>query len=196
MPLDARMRARSSGRNVERFIVADRTEGVAQVVAVDNEVVKVTAVAVGRGQGAVPPSAYRFDFTGSVVLSGDTTVNDDLIALAQISVLLSSTRLPRPALLSSGTASPVPPWSRMAALHTDVTQVGSVARTHPSAITLAEEQSRWAQRAGQGLAERRGSACAERLTLLRDHLVVRPPHVTWQRGHDEYSADRRRRQRR
>ena len=45
--------------------------------------VQVRAVAVTHGR-AVPAFAYRFDTAdGSVVFSGDTTVNDDLIALAQ-----------------------------------------------------------------------------------------------------------------
>ena len=45
--------------------------------------VRVSAIAVTHGR-AIPALAYRFDTAdGSVVFSGDTTVNDDLIALAQ-----------------------------------------------------------------------------------------------------------------
>ena len=53
------------------------------VIVFDDGVLRVTAVAVTHGQ-AVPALAYRFDTAdGSVVFSGDTTVNDDLIALAR-----------------------------------------------------------------------------------------------------------------
>ena len=54
----------------------------------DDDGVRVTAVAVTHGH-AVPALAYRFDTPdGSVVFSGDTTVNDDLIALADAADIL------------------------------------------------------------------------------------------------------------
>ena len=92
----------------------------------DDGAVRVTAVAVTHGR-AVPALAYRFDTAdGSVVFSGDTTVNDDLIALAQGADILvhqvADLELPR-----GGTASTGADLERMAALHTDVTQVGGVA---------------------------------------------------------------------
>jgi ribonuclease BN (tRNA processing enzyme) len=45
--------------------------------------VRVTAVAVTHGR-ALPALAYRFDTAdGPVAFSGDSTANDDLMALAQ-----------------------------------------------------------------------------------------------------------------
>jgi L-ascorbate metabolism protein UlaG (beta-lactamase superfamily) len=63
--------------------------GISAALVVDERVffhdgaVTVTAVAVTHGR-AVPALGYRFDTAdGSVVFSGDTSVNDDLIALAR-----------------------------------------------------------------------------------------------------------------
>lgn len=85
MPLDARMPdAGALVRGIDIPVPA-RTEGMTQVpVAVfDDGVIRVTAVAVTHGR-AIPALGYRFDIPdGSVVFSGDTTVNHDLIALAQ-----------------------------------------------------------------------------------------------------------------
>ena len=84
MPLDARMP--DSGRLVRAvdIPVPAPANGEAQqpVVVVDDGGARVTAIAVTHGH-VVPALAYRFDTAdGSVVFSGDTTVNDDLIALA------------------------------------------------------------------------------------------------------------------
>jgi ribonuclease BN (tRNA processing enzyme) len=159
MPLDARMPDAGALVRAIDIRVPARTDGITQVpVVVDDGVVKVTAVAVTHGR-AVPALAYRFDTPdGSVVFSGDTTVNDDLIALAQGADILVHQVADLDYLKRHGTTGAA--LERMAALHTDVTQVGSVAeraRVHelilshylPAArdtITDAE----WEQRAGQG----------------------------------------------
>jgi ribonuclease BN (tRNA processing enzyme) len=123
---------------------------------------QVTAVAVTHGR-AVPALAYRFDTAdGSVVFSGDTTVNDDLIALAQRADILVHQVADLGYLGRHGTDNAE--LGRMAALHTDVTQVGGVAErarvrelilshylpAEPYTITEAD----WAQRAGQGFSGR------------------------------------------
>ncbi len=164
MPLDARMPdAGALVRGIDIQLPA-RTEGIAQVpvVVFDDGGVKVTTVAVTHGR-AVPALAYRFDTPdGSVAFSGDTSVNDDLIALAQGADILvhhvaDLGYLGRHGMTGAG-------LERMAALHTDVNEVGGVAqraRVHelilshylpaePGAITEAE----WAERAGQGFSGR------------------------------------------
>jgi ribonuclease BN (tRNA processing enzyme) len=85
MPLDAHMP--DAGQLVRAIDVpypvnTDGTRQVSLVVFEDPAVrVRVTAVTHGR---VMPAFAYRFDTAdGSVVFSGDTTVNDDLIALAE-----------------------------------------------------------------------------------------------------------------
>ena len=160
MPLDARMP--DAGALVRAIDIAapawtpDRTQ--VPVVVVDDAGVRVTAVAVMHGR-AVPALAYRFDTAdGSVVFSGDTSVNADLIALAAGADILvhqvaDLDYLRRQGMDDAGLA-------RMAALHTDVTQVGGVAEragvrelilshylpAEPEAVTEAQ----WADRAGQG----------------------------------------------
>jgi ribonuclease BN (tRNA processing enzyme) len=160
MPLDARMP--DAGALVRAMDIAapewtqDRTQ--VPVVVLDDAGVRVTAVAVMHGR-AVPALAYRFDTAdGSVVFSGDTTVNEDLIALAAGADILvhqvaDLDYLRRHGMDDAGLA-------RMAALHTDVTQVGGVAEragarelilshylpAEPDAIPEAE----WAHRAGKG----------------------------------------------
>jgi ribonuclease BN (tRNA processing enzyme) len=160
MPLDARMPDAGSLVRTTDISVPARTEGVAQrpVVVFDDGVVRVTAVAVTHGR-AVPALAYRFDTPdGSVVFSGDTTVNDDLIALAHAADILVHQVADLNYLQRHGATGAA--LDRMAALHTDVTQVGSVAEraqvqelilnhylpARPDAIIDAE----WAQRGGQG----------------------------------------------
>jgi len=164
MPLDARMP--DAGELVRGIDVAvpARTEGSAPAPAVvsDDGAVRVTAVAVTHGR-AVPALAYRFDTAdGSVVFSGDTSVNDDLIALAQGTGILVHHVADLGYLQRHGTDGAE--LDRMAALHTDVSEVGGVAEraragelilTHylpaePDAIT--EEQ--WASRAGKGFTGR------------------------------------------
>ncbi len=164
MPLDARMPdAGALVRGIDIPVPA-RTEGITQVpvVVFEDGVVQVSAVAVTHGR-AVPALAYRFDTAdGSVVFSGDTTVNDDLIALAQGADILVHQVADLDYLERHGTTGAA--LERMAALHTDVTEVGGVAeraRVHelilshylpaePDTITDAE----WAQRAGQGFSGR------------------------------------------
>jgi ribonuclease BN (tRNA processing enzyme) len=160
MPLDAHMPdAGALVRSIDIPVPA-RTEGMTQVPVdvFDDGVVRVTAVAVTHGR-ALPALGYRFDTAGgSVVFSGDTTVNDDLIALAQGADILVHQVADLGYLERHGFAGAS--LARMAALHTDVTQVGGVAEragvgelilnhylpAEPDAITDAE----WAERAGQG----------------------------------------------
>ena len=161
MPLDARMPdAGALVRGIDIPVPA-RTPGTLQVpvVVFDDGVVKVTAVAVTHGR-AVPALAYRFDTAdGSVVFSGDTTVNDDLIALAQGADILVHHVADLGYLERHGITGAA--LERMAALHTDVADVGSVAEragvrelilshylpAEPDAITAAE----WARTRQPGL---------------------------------------------
>ena len=128
---------------------------------------------------AVPALAYRFDTAdGSVVFSGDTTVNDDLIALAQGADILVHQVADLGYLERHGTTGAA--LERMAALHTDVTEVGGVAErarvrelilshylpAEPDAITDAE----WAERAGQGFSGRTTAG-------TRRPAPSRPPRV-------------------
>jgi ribonuclease BN (tRNA processing enzyme) len=128
------------------------------VVVFEDDAVRVRAVAVMHGR-AVPALAYRFDTAdGSVVFSGDTAVNEHLIALAQGADILVHQVADLGYLKRHGTDEPE--LARMAALHTDVSQVGDVAEragvrelilshylpADPRAITDDE----WARRAGQG----------------------------------------------
>ena len=85
MPLDALMPdAGELVRGIDIRVPARPASGAQiPVVVFEDGTVQVTAVAVTHGR-AVPALAYRFDTAdGSVVFSGDTTVNEDLIALAQ-----------------------------------------------------------------------------------------------------------------
>jgi ribonuclease BN (tRNA processing enzyme) len=174
MPLDARMPdAGELVREIDITVPA-RTKGTPQVpvLVFDDGAVQVTAVAVTHGH-AVPALAYRFDTPdGSVVFSGDTTVNDDLIALAHDADILVHHVADLGYLERHGITGAA--LERMAALHTDVTEVGSVAEragvrelilshylpAEPAAITAAE----WADRAGKGF---RGTTTAGRDGLRR-----------------------------
>jgi ribonuclease BN (tRNA processing enzyme) len=160
MPLDARMP--DPGQLVRAFDIRVPAIGGSatqrpQLVFADGEV-RVTAVAVPHGH-AVPALAYRFDTAdGSVVFSGDTSVSDGLIALAQEADILVHQVADLGYLERHGTTGAA--LDRMAALHTDVTQVGGVAeraRVHelilshylppePTVISDAD----WAARAGRG----------------------------------------------
>jgi ribonuclease BN (tRNA processing enzyme) len=174
MPLDARMP--DAGALVRGFDIAvpARTEGTPQapILVFDDGVVRVTAVAVTHGH-AVPALAYRFDTAdGSVVFSGDTTVNDDLIALAQGTGILVHHVADLGYLARHGITGAA--LDRMAGLHTDVTDVGSVAEragagelilshylpAEPGAISDIE----WATRAGEGFS---GTTTAGRDGLRR-----------------------------
>jgi ribonuclease BN (tRNA processing enzyme) len=180
MPLDAHMPdAGALVRGIDIRLPV-RTEGVAQVpvVVFEDSVVRITAVAVTHGR-AVPALAYRFDTAdGSIVFSGDTTVNDDLIALAREADILVHQVADLGYLERHGTDSAE--LARMAALHTDVTEVGGVAErararelilshylpADPEAITEAD----WAKRAGQGF--------GGKTTAGRDGLRRTLPRVT------------------
>ncbi len=174
MPLDAHMP--DAGALVRAVDIRGpaRNDGAAgiPVVVLDDDAVRVSAVAVTHGR-AVPALGYRFDTAdGSVVFSGDTTVNDDLIALAQGADILVHQVADLGYLGRHGTDAAE--LERMAALHTDITEVGGVAEragvgelilshylpADPRAITEAE----WAQRAGQGFS---GTTTAGRDGLRR-----------------------------
>ena len=175
MPLDAHMPDAGALVRGTDISVPARTGGIVQVpvVVFDDGVVRITTVAVTHGR-AVPALAYRFDTPdGSVVFSGDTTVNDDLIALAQDADILVHHVADLGYLARHGIV------GRMAALHTDVTEVGGVAErarvrelilshylpAEPDAITDAE----WAERAGQGF--------SGKTTAGRDGLRTALPRV-------------------
>ena len=160
MPLDAAMPdagALVRGIDIDLPARAPGAAGV-PVVVVEDGTVRVTAVTVTHGH-AVPALAYRFDTAdGAVVFSGDTTVNEDLIALAQGAGLLVHHVADLGYLERHGFTGAA--LARMAGLHTDVTQVGGVAErarvrelilshylpADPGAVTDQE----WAERAGQG----------------------------------------------
>ncbi len=156
MPLDARMP--DPGALVRPVDIRCPARDNNQVPVLDDQALRVTAVAVTHGH-AVPALAYRFDTAdGSVVFSGDTTVNDDLIALAHGADILVHQVADLAFLQRHGITGAA--LERMAGLHTDVTQVGGVAEcaqvgelilnhylpAEPDAITTAQ----WAERAGQG----------------------------------------------
>ena len=91
MPLDAHMPDAGALVRAVDIRVPARDEGAAEVpvVVLDDDAVRVSAVVVTHGR-AVPALGYRFDTAdGAVVFSGDTTVNDDLIALARGAEILS-----------------------------------------------------------------------------------------------------------
>jgi len=174
MPLDCFMPDAGALVRAVDIPLPPRAGGSAQVpvVVLDDDSVRVTAVAVTHGR-AVPALGYRFDTAdGSVVFSGDTTVNDDLIALASGADVLVHQVADLGYLGRHGTGAAE--LERMAALHTDVADVGGVAEragvrelilTHylpadPAAISEAE----WAQRAAQGFS---GTTTAGRDGLRR-----------------------------
>ena len=164
MPLDAAMPDPGQLVRATDIDVPARVPGQPQVPAVvlHDGSVQVRAVAVTHGH-AVPAFAYRFDTTdGSVVFSGDTTVNEDLIALAQGADILVHHVADLGYLQRHGWAGAA--LDRMAGLHTDVTQVGGVAEragvgelilTHylPAEPGAVSEQD-WAERAGLGFSGR------------------------------------------
>jgi ribonuclease BN (tRNA processing enzyme) len=160
MPLDARMPDAGSLVEAIDLVVPPPSAGITQVptVVFEDAAVRITTVAVTHGH-AVPALAYRFDTAaGSVVFSGDTTVNDDLIALARGADILVHQVVDLNYLEQQGFTGEA--LERMAGLHTDVNEVGGVAEragvkelilnhylpAEPDAITDAQ----WAQRAGEG----------------------------------------------
>jgi hypothetical protein len=184
MPLDTPMPDPAALVTAQDIFVSARMEGGRRspTTVFEDEIIRVRAVPVTHGH-AHPALAYRFDTPdGSVVFSGDTTVNDDLIALAQeANVLVHQVAdlgyLERHGLRGAAR-------ERMAALHTDVTDVGSVAErarveelflTHylPAEPELISDVE-WARRAAQGFS---GRTTAGSDGLRRDitHTGVRSP---------------------
>jgi ribonuclease BN (tRNA processing enzyme) len=160
MPLDARMPDAGALVRATDIAVPAPAGDIrpSPVVVFDDGILRVTAVAVTHGR-AVPALAYRFDTPdGSIAFSGDTTVNENLIALARGADILIHQVADLNYLKQHGTDDAE--LARMAALHTDVSQVGGVAAralvrelilshylpADPAAITAAE----WAKRAGRG----------------------------------------------
>jgi ribonuclease BN (tRNA processing enzyme) len=163
MPLDARMPDAGSLVQASDIPIPAIT-GSAQVpvVVLEDPALRVSAVAVTHGR-AVPAFAYRFDTQdGSVVFSGDTTVNADLIALAHRADILVHCVADLAYLERHGFTGAA--LTRMAELHTDITEVGRIAEdakvgelilTHyvpaePDALTATE----WAERGGNGFTGR------------------------------------------
>ena len=122
----------------------------------EDEIVTVTAAPVTHGH-AHPALAYRFDTSdGSVVFSGDTTVNEGLIMFARDADVLVHQVADLDYLERHGVTGAA--LQRMAALHTDVTEVGSVAeraRVHELILNYylpaepdAIRETEWVERAG------------------------------------------------
>jgi ribonuclease BN (tRNA processing enzyme) len=159
MPLDAQMP--DAGALVRAIdIPTPAKQGTAEVpfTVLDDPDVYVRGVAVTHGH-AVPAFAYRFDTgSGSVVFSGDTTVNEDLIALARGADILVHCVADLDYLERHGFTGAA--LERMRGLHTDVSEVGTVAQracvkelilTHylpaePQAIS----NEQWTERASRG----------------------------------------------
>jgi ribonuclease BN (tRNA processing enzyme) len=132
------------------------------VTVFDDGIVRVLTVPVSHGH-AHPALAFRFDTAdGAVVFSGDTTVNDDLIALARGAEILVHQVADLDYLEHHGLTGLA--LERMAGLQTDVNEVGRVAEragvrelilshylpAEPEAISDAE----WAERARSGFSGR------------------------------------------
>jgi ribonuclease BN (tRNA processing enzyme) len=156
MPLDAHMPDAGQLVRAADIPVGDAAGG--PVTVLDDGAIRVTAVAVMHGR-AVPALGYRFDTAdGSVVFSGDTTVNDDLIALARGADILVHQVADLDYLRLHGMDEAE--LARMHALHTDVTEVGGVAeRAGVGELILnhylpgdpaAVSEDDWARRAGRG----------------------------------------------
>jgi ribonuclease BN (tRNA processing enzyme) len=160
MPLDAHMP--DAGQLVRAMDIdfPGVTGDTRQVplVVFEDPAVRVTATAVTHGR-VMPAFAYRFDTAdGSVVFSGDTTVNEDLIALAEGADILVHCVADLGYLERHGFKGPA--LDRMAALHTDVDEVGTVAEragvrelilnhyvpAEPDAVTESEWEERAARR--------------------------------------------------
>jgi ribonuclease BN (tRNA processing enzyme) len=181
MPLDARMPDPAALARAVDIPVPARTDGhpAAPVTVAEDDAVRVTAVAVTHGH-AVPALAYRFDTAdGSVVFSGDTTVNDALIALAQGADILVHQVADLGYLERHGVTGEA--LRRMAGLHTDVSEVGSVAeRARVRELILSHylpadldaiSEAEWAERAGRGFT---GTTTAGRDGLRRTLQRIAP----------------------
>jgi ribonuclease BN (tRNA processing enzyme) len=160
MPLDCHMPDPGGLVRAIDISVPAPVDGVprTRISVFQDEIMRVTAVPVTHGH-AHPALAYRFDTPdGSVVFSGDTTVNEDLIALARDADILVHQVADLGYLQRHGLSGPS--LERMAGLHTDVTEVGNVAeRARVQELILnhylpaepdAIAESQWAERAGKG----------------------------------------------
>ncbi len=181
MPLDCRMPDPGSLVRAVDIPVPAPVQGAPRtpVRVFDDGIVRVTTVPVTHGH-AHPSLAYRFDTPdGAVVFSGDTTVNDDLIALARDADVLVHQVADLDYLERHGLTGLA--LDRMAGLQTDVREVGRVAEraqvrelilshylpAEPEAISDAQ----WAARAGKGFS---GSTIAGRDGLRRSIAHVAP----------------------
>jgi ribonuclease BN (tRNA processing enzyme) len=160
MPLDARMPDPGALVRATDIQVTLRADGrpLAPVTVAADDAVRVTAITVTHGH-VMPALAYRFDTAdGSVVFSGDTTANDDLIALAQGADILVHQVADLGYLERHGVTGEA--LRRMAGLHTDVSEVGRVAeRARVGELILSHylpadldaiPEAEWAERAGHG----------------------------------------------
>jgi ribonuclease BN (tRNA processing enzyme) len=146
-------------RAIDISVPAPLAGGSGPLISVfEDGIVRVTAVPVTHGH-AHPALAYRFDTPdGSVVFSGDTTVNEGLITLARDAEILVHQVADLDYLERHGLTGAA--LQRMAELQTNVTEVGGVAEraqvhelilnhyipAEPDAIS----ESEWAERAGRG----------------------------------------------
>jgi len=146
-------------RAIDISVPAPLAGGSGPLISVfEDGIVRVTAVPVTHGH-AHPALAYRFDTPdGSIVFSGDTTVNEGLIALARDAEILVHQVADLDYLERHGLTGAA--LQRMAELQTNVTEVGGVAEraqvhelilnhyipAEPDAIS----ESEWAERAGRG----------------------------------------------
>jgi ribonuclease BN (tRNA processing enzyme) len=164
MPLDSHMPDAGCLVRATDIHVSAPADGTPRdpIAVFDDGVVRVTTVPVSHGH-AHPALAYRFDTSdGAVVFSGDTTVNDDLIALARGAEILVHQVTDLDYLERHGLTGLA--LERMAGLQTDVNEVGRVAERagvgelilshylpgEPEAISEAE----WAERAAKGFSGR------------------------------------------
>ena len=181
MPLDARMPDPGALVRATDIPVTPRADGrpPAPVTVMEDDAVRVTAITVTHGH-VMPALAYRFDTAdGSVVFSGDTTANDGLIALAQGAEILVHQVADLGYLERHGVTGEA--LRRMAALHTDVSEVGSVAEragvrelilSHYLPADLdAISEAEWAERAGRGFT---GTTTAGRDGLRRTVQRITP----------------------
>ena len=146
-------------RAIDISVPAPLAGGSGPLISVfEDGIVRVTAVPVTHGH-AHPALAYRFDTPdGAVVFSGDTTVNEGLLALARDAEILVHQVADLNYLERHGLTGAA--LQRMAELQTNVTEVGGVAEraqvhelilnhyipAEPDAIS----ESEWAERAGRG----------------------------------------------
>jgi ribonuclease BN (tRNA processing enzyme) len=182
MPLDARMPDPGALVRATDIPVTAPAEGHPQVpvTVFEDDAVRVRAITVTHGH-AIPALAYRFDTAyGSVVFSGDTTANDALIALAQGADILVHQVADLDYLERHGVTGEA--FQRMAGLHTDVSEVGSVAeRARVRELILSHylpadldaiPEAEWAERGGQGFT---GTTTAGRDGLRRTLQCMTPP---------------------